>query len=48
LGSGERRVMEDLLVILGVGCLMMTPMVFGAITVIYSLDVAKMWWEKDK
>lgn len=33
--------MEDLLVILGVGCLMMTPMIFGAITMIYSIDVTK-------
>ena len=40
--------MEDIGVILGVGCVMMSPMIFGAITVIYSLDVAKMWWEEDK
>ena len=33
--------MVDLLVILGVGCLMMTPMIFGAITMIYSIDVTK-------
>jgi len=33
--------MEDILVILGVGCLMMTPMIFGAITVIYSIEVTK-------
>ena len=33
--------MEDLLVILGVGCVMMSPMIFGAITMIYSIDVTK-------
>jgi len=33
--------MEDILVILGVGCLMMSPMIFGAITMICSSEVTK-------
>ncbi len=37
--------MEDIFVILGVGCVMMSPMIFGAITMVKSIEVSKMWWE---
>jgi hypothetical protein len=37
--------MEDILLILGIGCLMMCPMIFGAITMVKSVEASKMWWE---
>lgn len=41
----EQQVVENLWLIIGVGCIMMCPMVFGAITMIKSLEASKMWWE---
>jgi hypothetical protein len=38
--------MENLGLIIGIGCVMLCPMVFGAITAIKSLEHSKMWWEK--
>lgn len=37
--------MDDFLLLIGIGSLMMCPMIFGAITMIKSLEVSKMWWE---
>jgi len=41
----EHQLIENFFLIIGIGCLMMCPMVFGAITMIKSLEASKMWWE---
>jgi hypothetical protein len=38
--------MENLGLIIGIGCVMMCPMIFGAITAIKSIEASKLWWEK--
>ena len=37
--------MGDFWLIIGIGCVMMCPMIFGAITMIKSIEASKMWWE---
>lgn len=38
------QVSEHLILLLGILCVMMTPMVFGAITAIKSIKASKPWW----
>ena len=42
----ESQLLENLGLVIGIGCVMMCPMVFGAITMIKSLEASKMWWEE--